>query len=626
MTVSDFGVRFSYVALDSCPASPQPVPATASAATVSLFLTPHVAASEDWTSDASGKAAIEARLATWAESFDAAHIIYWVGHGAHDAEGGYRIALADTQNLTHQHTTLNGRDVLGYLIAKTESRLPEQAEHWVVLILDTCASGEGVLNMIERVATLRNVAVVATTGEGAAFSQRFPRILGEVLAGYDNDEAPISVRELVRRIGDQFRDEGAGTNRVAEHLLGSAYLPPRKRGVIHAPGDIYTELRAHLDTLPVEVGSHFLAKARGDGEASWYFEGRENERRELVAWLTKADQGLLAITGAAGSGKSSLLGMMVASADEKVRTGIGHLSGTAIPADMQFDGTFDAVMHLRGMSIHECVDSLASDLNVDLTSAPEPSDAVLHALADRNRPVTLLFDALDESRDPELIAALLRRVARTDGVKVLVGTRRSITEDPDNPKPQNHDLLRQLSPDLTLVLGREPEAIRRYVTRRLSTEARTVLSQPPEQIAGIITDHGKDPFLFARLAVHEILADPHLADPERLAQLLAANHRGIFAQAVDRLTQKSPATGALLHALAYARGEGFPRTGDIWVTVASTLLGIQLTDADVQRALDDAAPYVTYSSEHRLGVYRLAHRTFAEYFFERDSERDNQSP
>src|SRR6266849_9838762 len=53
-------------------------------------------------------------------------------------------------------------------------------------------------------------------------------------------------------------------------------------------------------------------------------------------------------------------------------------------------------------------------------------------------------------------------------------------------------------------------------------------------------DSGERQVLFARLAVHELIAQPELLAPSRgrdLAALLDGNHRSLFAFAVGRLTK-----------------------------------------------------------------------------------------
>ena len=74
--------------------------------------------------------------------------------------------------------------------------------------------------------------------------------------------------------------------------------------------------------------------------------------------------------------------------------------------------------------------------------------------------------------------------------------------------------------------------------------------------------------------------------------------------------------------LAYARGNGFPRSDGIWATAGSALAGTDVTDVDIARTLELAAPYIMEDTEFGQAVYRLAHRTFAEHYWAADSHDD----
>jgi hypothetical protein len=203
---------------------------------------------------------------------------------------------------------------------------------------------------------------------------------------------------------------------------------------------------------------------------------------------------------------------------------------------------------------------------------------------------------------------------------VLAGTRQSLLEDPDTPTPSNRALLDALGTDdhQLIRLATDPAAVATYVERRLKAEPPIASATLVDKIAQEIGGQNQ-PFLFARLAVHEIRADPALAQSSAaLKDLLGSGHRGIFAYAVRRYRQQAPQTEALLHALAYARGNGFPRTAGIWAAAAGAIYGAPISDIAVARALDDAAPYVMQDTDNGQSVYRLAHRTFAEYYVKAD--------
>jgi hypothetical protein len=570
---------------------------------------------EDWTDQATTKK-IGRRLNAWIRQADQSHIVYWVGHGEY-SDFGYYLALADSDNPLHEENSLSGARLQKNLRNRIARRSDEYGDGWVLLILDTCGSFDGSWEIYRQFDHRpANVGVIGTTGGGAAFAGTFSKKFVEELDGFTgNDIDGIPLRELVRRLEDRgfpVHQDFAGTALIP--------LPFDAAPATQATVDNYAELKAVLDKAPLQFRDHFYAKAQGAeiGQPAWHFSGRTNELRAVAAWLRTADNGMFVVTGIAGAGKSALLGMLLATSDEDISEGLANLGIGPIPDDQRAVGvTFNAVVHLRGLKIGEAIEALATGLGLARVSG---SEALVQAARRDQTRTTIVVDALDESRDPMTTAALLRRLSCVQNVRVLVGTRQSLREDPDSPTPTDQDLLDALGVQLehTLVLGRDSDAVRRYVSRRLQQSDVGALGTPLEDIAELIASYD-EPFLFAGLAVHEIIADPTwAASTERLLQLLDSKHRGIFARAVQRLAATDPEAEALLHALTYARGRGFPRTDGIWAVAGSAISERPIKDTDVARVLTVAAPYIMHDSESGQGVYRLAHRTFVEHYTRQD--------
>ena len=174
---------------------------------------------------------------------------------------------------------------------------------------------------------------------------------------------------------------------------------------------------------------------------------------------------------------------------------------------------------------------------------------------------------------------------------------------------------------MSMTVTRDSGAILTYVRRRLAAA--------PAAVQGYLTEAAVDEvltlvgakereFLFARLAVHEIIARPELLSGDRrneLEGLLGHDHRTLFAAAVDRLTSDSPLAHPLLEALAVSRGRGIPRSDRIWSIAAAAIAGNpEIRETHIDQMLTAAAPYVMLDAENGQSVYRLAHRTFQEYF------------
>ncbi|MCA2215458.1 hypothetical protein [Jidongwangia harbinensis] len=579
------------------------------------LLAPHGVPAEDWTDQATTQR-IAGQLTSWARRDEESEIVYWTGHGEFTGDG-YFLALADSEELVG-NDALSDAQLSAALLRLERMRAAGTGTDWVLLILDTCGSLGGAWKIWTSFRyPPRNVGVIATTDDGAAHSGAFPELLADVLTSFNgNDTDAIPVTELLRRLEARL-----GAGKVNAKFEPTAVLPNRLDDLppLQAAVDVYAELREVLATAPAELRNHFYAKAQGAeiGEAAWNFTGRLAERRRIAEWLRTAPAGLLVVSGPAGSGKSALLGMMLAAADPQVRAALTVAGHTAIPDDLTpGDLVYDAVLHLTGQTVADTVASLVQRLG--LKPAATPDELFDHLYDQQDAPRTVIADALDEARDPYTIAGLLRRLAAVPGHRVLVGTRPSLRDDLDQRGPSASDVLDVLAADPSEIirLSRDPGAVRGYVRNRLAE-----LPLAADRVADVAARvaAAAQPFLYARLAVHEIRADPALAESdEALERLLGAGHRGIFGQAVHRLGVHAPDAAALLEALAYARGSGFPRTGGIWEDAARHLRAGSVTDASVTRVLELAAPYIMQDSESGQAVYRLAHRTFTEWYRRRE--------
>lgn len=593
---------------------------------VAKLLQRHGAQVEDWTHRANQDGITHA-LSEWSGRHDQAQVLYWVGHGEH-SDDGYLIALADSKGDLTDFNAVTGERLHAAVRNQHRQRGDNHPDSWTLLILDTCGSGAGAKQLWDTFtkAEPRNVGVIAAVDEGAAYAGRFPEMLERALNGFtSNDTGGIPLRELMRRFEDIL--ESTATRKMVHSFFSRAAvlpLPVDADQPSQTTVDTYAELRAVLAHTSPETRNHFYAKAQGAeiGEPAWHFTGRTAERRTITSWLQEAPQGLFVVSGVAGSGKSALLGMLLASSDPAVRAALEAAGQPPIPADLRpADQAFDAIVNLSGRTIRDSVAMLAAGLHLTDTDNP---DALIDQVAGRpdTDRVTVMVDALDEARDPFLVAALLRRLGSQSEVRVLVGTRQSLNEGPDNPTPPDSGILDALGapPEQVIKLPLDPDAVFEYTRSRLAAKLPDSLTDRIDDLASAIAGY-EQPFLFARLAVHEIAAELGWTVPGAdLDRLLDSGHSGIFAHTVARLRHEKPQAEALMHALTYARGNGFPRTDGVWAVAASAISNTTITDTAVEQALLLAAPYIMQDTENGQTVYRLAHRTFAEWYRQADRQ------
>jgi DNA-binding SARP family transcriptional activator len=653
-----------------------------------------------------GADAVQDRLREWAtpqrsvisaDELVEASVLYWAGHGWSD---GTRTALAHARSpAVVGGSGLDPQQLAQAIRARQATagarRQAGDAGGWAMVIVETSHAAQiadAVMAALHGPDAPSRLLLVAVPGDGTVPVGGFTGVLANLLAGTYRTERRILLRDLAAQL-----ERVLGPGSVQQRALGEAALVrihPPVASWLSAPVDTIRCLEDALEDMFPDERSHFIAKAQGaeHGELSWFFEGRESELAQISAWLYQAGSGMLVVTGRAGAGKSALLGTVLvrslpALRDALARRGLAAAPGpsVAVPPEL----VFDAVVHLSGLDLAQAVTRVASAAGIGpLPShrAPEAGvasdlDFLAGQLADRAGLFTVLADALDESLDPLNTArSMLARIAAVPGVRVLVGTRASTSEAPDTPTG-DENLLDALGtgavvargpgggPDAgdrdgqgpgsgcVIWLGHDQQAVGRYVANRLRAardygvagqavpHLREVSDQDIQRAAAEVADRGQE-FLFARLAVYELIADPRLLTPglaSSRGQLLQGSHQDLFGRALHRLAGQDDRYPALMRALSLARGRGIPEADGLWAAIAAALAPAPVprptgdpgsgtaagldpsTAADWTEAisglLGQTAAYIIADISTGPGqageprtLYRLAHRTFAEYF------------
>ncbi|MET8731260.1 WD40 repeat domain-containing protein [Streptomyces parvus] len=594
--------------------------------------------------------AVEDRLGIWTGETGTLcsgnTVLYWVGHGSADSLAHYRTPACHTSGVSaHDIARAIGSRQLH----------PDTADNWAIVVLDACFSryfAQAVhTELLIRYPDAGRYLLLSTAAEGYAELGSFTRALDRALTVTFRGQPAIGLATLGIRLAGELGGYRADTADDRRDQLVRQL--PDAASTVSAPLDQLAELQAVIDQLPADEQRHFLPKASGAelGELSWYFHGRTLERDQILHWLTTATSGALVVTGPAGAGKSALLGQVLLHTNTRLRDILirhGHLqplpAGTPCP-----DAPFNLTTHLAGLTLARTVYLIAeaaslTDLAQKAANGQPSTDLASQLLARvqaRQEPLTLLFDALDESEDPLVIAdQILRPLAALPTVRLIIGTRRSTHEGPDHPAPTDSNILDTLQPPPATAayatggpqyveVSRDPEALAGYLRAKLhAAQRRGLLDTDDTRIAAavrrLVTDHprnGAEPqqFLYARLAAHELLSNPTLlADP---TPLIGRTHRQLFTRALERLHHANPHYTPLLRALGLAQGRGLPDQDSIWAHTAAaltptpvdTLAGLR-NGGSMTSLLRDAAPYLTLDQEHGQSVYRLAHRTFTEHF------------
>ncbi|MFG2919266.1 hypothetical protein ACGF0D_41110 [Kitasatospora sp. NPDC048298] len=626
------------------------------------LLAPYGPRVNSWTTpeDERDRQAVEDRLGEWKRptaSRGGNTVLYWVGHGSAEHLAHHRTPAPIDDGISPEEVAraIGSRQIH-----------PDSEDSWAIVVIDACFS-QDFAQEVHRVLLGRKYRdagrylLLSTAAEGYTELGAFTGALRRVLSVTFRGKPDIGLAELGVELNRELRGGYRGDRAVPGDRL--VRLTPDAATTVSAPLDQLAELQDVIDRLPTDEQRHFLPKASGAelGELAWYFHGRTEERDHILRWLATATRGTLVVTGPAGSGKSALLGHVLLHTRTRLRDVLvrhGHL--TALPAEVPCpDDPFDLVAHLSGLSLARTVQLVAEAVGLpDLVRHADDGQppAVLAArlvarLRARPTRLTLLFDALDEAEQPLLIAALLLRpLAALPAVRVVIGTRRSTHEGPDQPAPTDTDILDALRPRSDRTRPTRREAGPRADVQQWADVEHVEVKQDPQALAGylhakldaarqrgaldaddatiedavhrLVADHqqhGAEPqqFLYVRLAAHELLNDPGLlSDP---TPLIGRTHRQLFTRALQRLHRTNPDYAPLLRALGLAQGRGLPAQDGIWALAADALAVHALesrtdTGAGIPELLRDAAPYLTLDHEHERSVYRLAHRTFTEHF------------
>ena len=571
------------------------------------------------------------RLEEWVASADddsGSSVLVWMGHGNSTSKSDAWLSSARASGVD-RHRSLTS-STLADAVQDEWSNRQRDSQSWTVIIVQACSAADIRDNLIGELAKLGipdRTAVVYAGGQGQTTLEVVRSALERTIDSYGPNDVEIHVRDFVGRLGSYLPDGGEDT-----FSFGLARPIPRERlypDGITATQDVVDELTQLMAQLDVDQRSHFIPKARGgeQAELAWYFEGRGDERREIATWLRESTDGMFVVTGEPGSGKSALLGKIVAQANPRLRDLLQRagLVEPETPDLLPPDDVFDAVIVLTGMSASDVLARLAVLCGLDPDTSGSISariELLTRALWERERPFTAVFDALDESEDPLVIAsAVIRRIAAIKGCRVVIGTRSSTNLTLDLPAPLDSNLLDALGLEAAgyprLHVSADPHAVGAYVRKRLSIARLSGLSRDVvDALAAGLADR-RVSFLFARLAVHEFIADPALlASPD---VVLDGSHSDLFLRAVRRLGQKNRAFEPLLRALSLAEGRGMPRADRIWATAAEALAPVGVREADIDDLLLAAAPYIMLDAERGHSVYRLAHRSFQETLNSREA-------
>lgn len=343
------------------------------------------------------------------------------------------------------------------------------------------------------------------------------------------------------------------------------------------------------------VVKHLLLAARGGDSAdnrSW-FTGRTAQVDRVVGWVRSGVPGLRVVTGSPGTGKSAVVGRVVSLSNPAER----DLLLTTGPAFRHADPgpeSVDAAVHARAMDADRVADLLSRQLvGAGLIPAPEGprrgAAELVGVVSMLATPPVLVVDGLDEARGESFSIATSLLTKLASHAVVIVSTRQAHRVAGGAP------LLTELAPVEVLNLDEADSAtdVREYVLARLGTSA-------PQST---VDELARLPFLTAWMITDQVLADAKGAFNADLKLSLDA--------AFDRELAKVPSARALLTALTWSYGAGFPEAE--WIAVAEALSGEKFGRDDITAVLTELGRHIMQDGEEGTAVFKLTHQTFADH-------------
>ncbi|MFI1064019.1 AAA family ATPase [Streptomyces spororaveus] len=354
-----------------------------------------------------------------------------------------------------------------------------------------------------------------------------------------------------------------------------------------------------------------------------FFTGRHRVLSDIAHWLEDRQPGIFLLTGAPGSGKSAVLGRIVALSDPLQRADLlAH--GALRPGDPDPGvNTVDVSLRLSGLTVHQLASAVADGLG--LPRPPTPSSLIADLERGWSRSgqrLVIVMDGLDEAAPYEadgmldqLLAPLSRQAC------LLVGSRdRPLRSSAERGESLSQVVVRLFgSRARHMSLDEAPEAesdIEEYSRRRLQAEGLPLgEAAAASRVIARQATQGHGGFLFARVAADSVIRR-HPAGPEDWEQAVPGSVRAALAQDLEkgptlvRDGQVVPhAARDLLTALAWSSGNGLPARG-IWEATATAISdgGTSYGPADLDWLLGAYGRYVVEDTDGDQPVYRLYHQ------------------
>ncbi|MFJ2704802.1 AAA family ATPase [Streptomyces sp. NPDC087428] len=589
-------------------------------------------------------------------------VVFISGHGIPGRSDTHFLRLPDSATSRPLATAVRTADVVA-------AALDSHAKN-VLVIVNTCFAGnmENDLHAVHKeIGPSRRVSsrldVLVTCGLATKIEVlQFPALLQSALerlrrtAGITSPH--LSIPEFMAQYVQGLSPQDEKKFKLFHLVQGGNYQPSPclpNPGFVQLP-----ELTGTLHHRGSWAAEYWLDRATGrptEGDAGWYFRGRESLNRTIAQFLgPDAQRGVLLVTGCAGSGKSAVLARAVTLSDPMFRRDPLYKAAEAASAGGTIppENAISAAVLARNLDAEQVAASLVEALGeapAPVTSTDDPvavwSQQIQDFVQASSDPVTIVLDALDEAQEQERIISdvltplvpfcgslvPVSRHSRPENgvvpaVRLLIGVRSSQPADASSLHTTDEDAsllqaLRRVFPAAriertdNLVSKKDMEL---YLSALI---AETHVADALVKELPLVADAVWPSFIDARLAGYQLR---NARDPVALARdkewhraTLTQGIRGLLKRDLKMVEEDGlpPSVAlALLKASAYAKGQGVP-WGEVWPAIAGVfLLPAQLEpdewDQMIAKLLRGRlSGYLAQAIEDERRVYRPAHEELA---------------
>lgn len=558
-------------------------------------------------------------------------VVYIAGHGEvlDEEDGGGHVLLTSETDPDDIADALPTETLARKMLAGTKVRR-------LLLMLDTCYAGQGGNELAAAALERTSRQWSAQSGSGLivlssaqplqqAETGAFPRRLARAVDSLTT--AGHGPRTLALDAVVQQMNAIPGYQHVSLVQVGLAgETPPFLPNPRHDPHLTEVDLsiqqeanwRRQADLRDTELQSRFLVRARasrGTDRTAWWFTGRSAALADIATWLRPPLDQLstpaLAVTAGPGSGKTALLGLLAALAHRELRHTVPAHSLGLDHCVEQAASHIDVAIYAQSQTDQQVLAGISSAARVNAPTV----GSLLEALSGRDRPLTVMVDALDEAASPETLCATVLRplIQHSDGrIRLLLGTRPHLLPQLGLQRDEQIDLDAERYADADAILA---YTIRNLVGANPESPYRRHSLSTWLPIATEVAAAAGHSFLIARITAGTLAATPQVPDhrdhnwrstlPRHAGHAMARDLNVRLGVDADRATD-------LLRPLAYAYGQGLPWE-DVWARLATAISGRSYTDEDIQWLRRVAGSYIVEAVEDDRSAYRLYHQSLAEY-------------